>query len=125
MKTLSKEEFEAQAAIPPTPEELECIRKKKEARRNMTADEIQEGLKQMLDRGIRMKTLSKEEFEAQAAVPATPEELERIRKRKEMRRNMTVDEIQEGLIRTLDRSTSSLTHKLLSDIKSKRKRSSS
>jgi len=45
MKTLSREEFEAQAAIPKTPEELELIRKKKELRRNMSVEEIQEDLK--------------------------------------------------------------------------------
>jgi len=122
MTTLSREEFEARSAAPVTPKELERIRKRKEARRNMTADEIQEGLIQMLDRGIRMKTLSREEFETQAAIPVTSEELERIRKRKEARRNMTADEIQEGLIQTLEHSTSSLTNKLLSDIKSKREK---
>ena len=93
MKTLSREEFEAQAAIPVTPEELERIRQRKEARRNMTDDEIQDGLKQMLDQGIGMKTLSREEFEAQTAIPPTPEEFELIRKKKEIRRKIFAEAI--------------------------------
>jgi len=40
MKILTREEFEAQAAIPPTPEELELIRKRKEIRRKIFAEAI-------------------------------------------------------------------------------------
>ena len=40
MKILSREEIEAQAAIPKTPEELELIRKKKEIRRKIFAEAI-------------------------------------------------------------------------------------
>jgi len=40
MKVLTREEFEAQAAIPKTPEELELIRKKKEIRRKIFAEAI-------------------------------------------------------------------------------------
>ena len=40
MKHLSREEIAALAAIPPTPEELELIRKKKEFRRKIHAEAI-------------------------------------------------------------------------------------
>ena len=52
MKTLSREECEARAAIPPTPEELELIRKKKEIRRKIFAEAIakQEMASQVLER---------------------------------------------------------------------------
>ena len=44
-----------------------------------------------------MKHLSREEVAALASAPKTPEELELIRKKKELRRNKTVEEIQEEL----------------------------
>ena len=40
MKVLTREEFEAQAAIPKTPEELELIRKRKEIRSKIFAEAI-------------------------------------------------------------------------------------
>ena len=40
MRTLSREEFEARAAIPKTPEELELIRQRKEVMRKIFAEAI-------------------------------------------------------------------------------------
>ena len=66
MRTLSREEFEAQAAIPPTPEELELIRKRKEIRRKIHAEAIANN--EMADKVAERyyKELAKKELEVKS-----------------------------------------------------------